>query len=1246
MKYHLTDIFNIEELKSLCESFTKLNGTVTAILDLEGNVHVATGWQTICTQFHRINNETNHRCVESDTILAGQLKQGQKYNIYKCKNGLTDIAMPIIVKNIHVGNFFTGQFFTEKPNIEYFRKQAQTFGFDEHAYLSALDNVPIFSEELIKKTSEFLVQLTETIGNAGFKNLQNIEYAKQLEIDKKNLSLKNHEYASLNEEYKSQNEELQKFIIKTEQSEANLYQIANFTYDWETFYDLNKNIVFVNQAFEKITGFKKEDFQSKKIKLENIIYKEDLSKVRPVLENIYSGKTIDSFDFRIITKSGKVVFVEVCSQPVFIEQNIMIGIRTSIHDITKRKQDEEQIIKLNRIYAVLSNINQTIVRIHDSKQLLNEACRIAIENGKFRMAWIGLINVKTNIIDVVASCGISGDYLEKINIDLNDEIRSNGPAGIAAKTGKYKISNNIVNDDCMVPWREDAIKNDYKSIASFPLKVLERTVGVFLIYSNETDFFQEEDIELLGEMAKNISFALEFIEAENQRKKANEELLAYLQYFERMDEVNKAILGTSDIEKMLNDVLNVVLSIFKCDRSWLFFPCDPDSPTFRVPMEVYRPEYPGAKILNVDLPMPPDMAENLLEALNADEPVIYIAGTEKPINKVTYEQFGVQSQMLFPIYPKTGKPWVFGMHQCSYPRVWTLDEKRLFQEISRRLSDALTSLLMFQNLQKSEAENRAIVDAVPDLLFRVQKDGIILDYRKPGNMELYVPPDQFLGKAFTDILPHNISSLADNAIKNAIRTNEIIIFEYNLIMNNTRQYFEGRVIALSKIEVLIVVRDITKRKHAESQLKQKNVEYLALNKELVQRNNEYSALNKEYIKINKELSQTNAELLKAKEKAEESDCLKTAFLQNMSHEIRTPMNAIIGFTRFLDKPALSAEKRSSFIKIIQNSTQQLLSIVTDILTISSIETKQEKINIKPICVNKIIGDLVLIFKSQALNQNISLYDKQQLNDKQAEIYTDETKLIQILTNLIVNALKFTHEGFVEFGYFLTELQDHKSQNEKYLQFYVKDTGIGIQTELHQKIFERFRQADLSISKKHGGTGLGLSISKGYIELMGGNIWVESELGKGSTFNFTIPYRPVEKNDNSYDTPKSTGIVSTILIAEDIEDNFLFIKELLIDLDLDLKLIHAKNGQETVDICKTNPNIKLVLMDIKMPVLDGYTAAKQIKELRSDIIIVAQSAYALEQEIEEFKGNAFDDYITKPIDPDELIQKVLKYIKSS
>ncbi|MBU0489480.1 MAG: PAS domain S-box protein [Bacteroidetes bacterium] len=382
-----------------------------------------------------------------------------------------------------------------------------------------------------------------------------------------------------------------------------------------------------------------------------------------------------------------------------------------------------------------------------------------------------------------------------------------------------------------------------------------------------------------------------------------------------------------------------------------------------------------------------------------------------------------------------------------------------------------------------------------------------------------------------------------------------------------------------------------------------------------------------------ERKQTEIELIAAKEKAEESNRLKTAFLQNISHEIRTPLNAICGFSGMLNDSDISEEKRKSYVSIIQSSSDQLLSIVSDILTISAIETKQEQIRISKVSINDTIVELLSIFKPQALRQNISLYVKQEFADEQVEIFTDKAKFTQILSNLLTNAMKFTHEGYVEFGYAL------KGEN---IEFYVKDSGIGIQREMQEMVFDRFRQGDKSIQVKYGGTGLGLSISKGFVELLGGTIWVQSEIGQGSIFYFTIPYNPVIETNSTSAKPNQSGDVITVVVAEDEEYNYLFIEELLINMGL--KIIHAKNGQETVDLCKTDPNIGLILMDIKMPVMDGHTAAMLIKELRPDLPIIAQSAHALEHEIEQYSG-IFDAYYAKPIDREKFMLTIISYVKN-
>jgi PAS domain S-box-containing protein len=389
-----------------------------------------------------------------------------------------------------------------------------------------------------------------------------------------------------------------------------------------------------------------------------------------------------------------------------------------------------------------------------------------------------------------------------------------------------------------------------------------------------------------------------------------------------------------------------------------------------------------------------------------------------------------------------------------------------------------------------------------------------------------------------------------------------------------------------------------------------------------------------------ERKKNEEELLMAKEKAEEADQLKTAFLHNISHEIRTPMNAIIGFSGFLQDPKLPDHKRKQFTDILMQSTQQLLSIITDIINIATIEAGQEKIQQVRFNINQKFDLLIQQFFTRAKEKRIQLRYKESLSFERAFILADETKLTQILTNIINNALKFTSEGIVEFGYII---------KERMIEFYVTDTGPGIPQNMYSEVFKRFRQLDLNEDKKHGGSGLGLSISKAYVELLGGTIWIESEINKGSTFYFNIPY--IQANDVFELEPIAKDVVTThlqnnlkILVAEDEDSNYILIEEILAELDF--QVIRAINGIQAVEACKNDPGIKLVLMDIKMPILDGCQATKLIKTIRPELPIIAQTAYADDKERLKILDCGCDDFISKPLNTGLLMNKINKILSNT
>jgi PAS domain S-box-containing protein len=759
-----------------------------------------------------------------------------------------------------------------------------------------------------------------------------------------------------------------------------------------------------------------------------LLHTEDRDKtVSRWMEKIKTGNSFD-IEFRIRRNDGEYRWFKTRAVPMRDSEGKIIKWFGSNTDIDEIKKAEEQLRKLNRIYSLLSNVNQAIVRKRNPNELFEKVCNIAVGHGGFGMAWIGLVDDLSQKLKVIAKAGRTNGYLDQVDISLTGEPLSYCPIDSVLRQGKHNICNIIENEE-KATCQKNACKLGFRSSASFPLKVSDILKGAVTFYSDEPEFFDEEELKLLDELALNISFAMEYAEKEADHKRAEETLKnSETKYRNIYDNAIEGMFRTSLEGKSMQS--NIAL----------------------------------AKMLGYDT------ADNVVNSVTDSGHQVWANADDR-----------------FKYAEILEKQDIVRGYECQYKRV---DGGLIWVSVNSRLV---------------RDEN---------------------------------------GKAL---------------------------------------YYEG------------FVEDITERK------------------------------------------QTEFELIKAKEKAEESDRLKSAFLANMSHEIRTPMNGILGFAELLKDPNLTSDDQQDFIQIIQVSGARMLNTINNIVDISKIESGLTNVDIKETNINERMEFIYKFFKPEVEIKGLQFLFKSSLPAKEAIIKTDNEKVYGILTNLVKNAIKFTFEGSIEIGY---------EKKGKYLEFFVKDTGEGIPQNQQQIIFERFRQGSDSLTRRYEGSGLGLSISKSYVEMLGGEIWVESAEGNGSTFYFTIPYNSVAEEkgviiDAISEKEKEVEIknLKTLIVEDDEISYSLLIRTVR---KISTEVLHAITGFEAVEACRNNTDIDLVLMDIRMPKMDGLEATRQIRQFNKDVIIIAQTAYGFSSDCENALKAGCNDYISKPINKVLLYELIKKH----
>ena len=663
-----------------------------------------------------------------------------------------------------------------------------------------------------------------------------------------------------------------------------------------------------------------------------------------------------------------------------------------------------------------------------------------------------------------------------------------------------------------------------------------------------------------------IGAAMDVTDQHQARAVLEEARQAQLWFFESMDKINRATQGTNDLGQMMSEVLGALLSMFDCDRAWLVYPCDPEAASWRASMERTPPEFPGAFALGRELPVDEDVANVFRAARTSDGPVRFGPGSEHPVPAQIMQRFGVQSLMAMAVYPKVDKPYLLGLHQCSYPRIWTSQEERLFQETGRRLADALTTLLMVRNLRDSEArlEEAQRIAHVGYWERDLDTDRITWSdetYRIYG----LAPQESTIDFAGFQARIHSEDRpVVSRAVAEALRGGPRYDVEYRVVRPGGEERIVHSRGDVTKNQsgrphrMFGTVQDITERKRAEA--------------------------------------------------AEAANRAKDEFLANVSHEIRTPMNAILGMTDLVLDTTLTEDQRQC-LKTVKSAADNLLSIINDLLDFSKIEAGKLELDPADFSLRAVLGDTLRTLAMRAHRKGLELVSQVQPDVPDA-LVGDAGRLRQVLLNLIGNAIKFTEEGEVVVQVemmndeceMMNEANSASSGSSIHhssfiiLHFSIRDTGIGIPPDKQERIFRAFEQEDTSTTRKYGGTGLGLSIAARLVGLDGRRRSQRQRyeiLCRGSTFAFTAKFgrqpHPTEK------TPVLPHVLLRdlrVLVVDDNATNRHILGEWLRDWQMSPTAVG--DGMAAMDVLWDAVSVgrpyPLVLLDARMPDTDGLAVA--------------------------------------------------------
>ncbi len=1285
MEYKLEDLIDIPLFQSLQDKLNEIYSFPSAIIDLDGKILTATAWQDVCTKFHRINPESEKECIKSDRYIADHLHEANPAVTYRCPHGLVDNATPIIVDGKHLGNFFTGQFFLEKPDIAFFNEQIKKFDFDEQAYLDAVSKVPVWSEEQLNLYLSVIKAFTEILAGIGYKNLEEKRARKRIEVQE------------------------QQYKVLLESSIDGFLE-----------FDSMGRFVDVNNSYCQLTGYTREELLT--MSLTDVDPQLSFTTLPDFIQALTSDRS-KKFESKHRCKDGRIIYFENSINYIDEDNKFFLF----LHDITRHIHAEESLKESKALIDVVSDnipayialvdavtleykyVNQSFVKGFGKDKNEIEGYHISRligkENYEFALPYIQTVlqgdsvsyintfnlaqgkryinvsyspqfgtdgrvtdilvmssditesklaedsllqsreaykRVVNNVDEIIYSASFSEDY-SNITIDFVSE-RVRKILGYAPEdfTGSPNLWKSVIHPD-------DLDEIGRKRFKARIYRMKHKHTGEYIWIEDHPQMIRDDSGKIIGQYstARDIT----------ETRKFQEKLLESSERLNRAEIASKS--GNWELHIGSDTMIGSkgAAAIYGIEREELKL-----EHIRNVPLPEYRSVLDKAleNLLEKDEPY---NVEFKIRALDTGEiKDIHSGATFDRENRIL---FGViqditdrkqTEESLHEIYTLNNSllnTIPFGMD--------IVDESGNILFVSENMKKLVVGDVIGEKCWNLYREDQTQCSNCPlhkgiqigstgiyetsgghgGRIFQISHTGMMFQGKK-AMLEIFqdITEKKEIEKR-VKLLAHSLESISECV---SVTDTEDRIFYVNDSFLKTYGYSEDELIGKTidivrpaELEHLQVRNILPKSREGgwRGELINKRKDgslfpILLSSSAIKDENGNLVALVGVAIDIT-DMQKARKELMDAKDRAEENNRLRAALLNNMSHEIRTPMNAIMGFTDLMKEADVN--DKDGYAEIINKSANQLLALIEDVILLSRLQSEKMPLLISEFYPAELVTEIRKMFNHPNMNKGLEIKEVIPEDHRYLKGWADAKKIRQVITNFLSNALKYTLEGSLEIGF---------NVEGDMIEFFVKDTGIGIPEAEQQLIFEPFYRGEHAVSSAIRGTGLGLNIAKGLVNLLGGEIGVESEISKGSRFYFAIPFVSSEMAETmKVPAEPKLGELKTmkILIAEDDPFNFQFLEIILKGVVAKVDL--AVNGKEAIEMASRN-GYNLIFMDLKMPLLDGIEATKILRRQFPKLPIIAQTACTLPEEREIAIKAGCNDLIFKPINKEKVMEMIIKY----